>query len=258
MVSAMRINERCAVVSHGASSDQEAKCLELLYLARWWRRGQRLQSRLEGVKIPRIPAQPRKRRGGDLIDAGLNCRYAILFQRVSSKPGLDSAGTASALGNQLLEHRHDALWIDSSAHDVVDSLVVRFQLVLPAESGEDSASREINRGAGDLAVADTGEDAGQSDADVCSLRLLHLFHRVPTHHVADLVTENTGDLVHRTGPLDQPAIDVDESTGDGESVDFLAVDDEETPVEITPAGEARDRITQNVDVTIQLRILDDR
>ena len=58
--------------------------------------------------------------------------------------------------------------------------------------------------------------------------------------------------------LDEAAIHVDETAGHGERVDLLRIDDEKVPVEITPAREARHRVAEDVDVTIQLGILDDR
>src|SRR5688572_30488012 len=170
------------------------------------------------------------------------------------EPGLYCAGAASPLGNKLLKHCHDALWADSRSHDVVEPLIVRFQLILSAESREDGPSREVDRGAGNLTVADTCEDAGEGDADIRSLRFFHLLHGVASNYVADLVAENSRYLVHPVGALDQATIDVDEAAGNCESVDVLGIDDEEVPVQIAPTGEAGDRITEDIDVAIQLRI----
>src|SRR5688500_16583821 len=139
-----------------------SELFELLQLARGRRRRQRLQSRLEGVKIPRVPAQPRERCRRDPIDYGLDSRNSILCPRVRPEPSLYAARAACTFGDQLLEPRHEALGTDSRAHDIVDCLVVGFKLVLPAESSEHGAPREAARSAGDLTVADAGEEASKS------------------------------------------------------------------------------------------------
>jgi hypothetical protein len=81
---------------------------------------------------------------------------------------------------------------------------------------------------------------------------------MPADYVTDFVAEYAGDLIHLVRALDEATVDVNESARDGESVHFLAVYYEEVPVQVSSAGEAGDGITENIDVSIQLRILDDR
>jgi len=81
---------------------------------------------------------------------------------------------------------------------------------------------------------------------------------VRTHAVPDFVAENAGELVHLVGALDEAAIHINEAAGHREGVDFLGVHDEELPVEITPACEPRNGISEDVDVAVYLRILDNR
>jgi hypothetical protein len=90
------------------------------------------------------------------------------------------------------------------------------------------------------------------------LRFLHLLNRVTLRDVADLVTKYAGHLRERLGPLDEPAIEVDEPARHREGVHLGAVDDVEVPVEAAVVGEIGDRIAQQVDVLVNGRILDDR
>ena len=59
---------------------------------------------------------------------------------------------------------------------------------------------------------------------------------MPFGHVRDLVGEHTRHLAHVGGALDQAAIDVDVSTGHGEGIHFLRVDDVEVPGEVAHIG----------------------
>src|SRR5450759_231055 len=165
---------------------------------------------------------------------------------------------AFSLIEQLPEHGHHSDRTDTGPHGVVESFLVRFGFVLPTEPREHCAADDIDRRAGGLAVANARENARQGDADVCSLRLLHLLHRVAPDNVSNLMTQNAGELVHLVGALDETAIHVHEAAGHRESVYFLGVDDEELPVEITAARDPRNRVSEDVDVAIDLRVLDDR
>jgi hypothetical protein len=159
---------------------------------------------------------------------------------------------------KLPEHRHHSNWADSRAHRVLEAFLIRFSLVLPAESREYRAAEDIDRGSGSLVVANAGENARQGYADVRALRFLHLLHRVPPHDVSDLVAEDAGELVHLVGALDEAAIHVHEAPRNRERVHFLRVDDEELPVEILTAREPGNRVAEHIDVAIDLWILDDR
>src|SRR5258706_5785440 len=122
---------------------------------------------------------------------------------------------------KLPEHSHHSDRADSRAHRVLEAFLIRLGLVLPAESREYRAAQDIDRRAGSLVVANASENARQGHADVRALRFLHLLHRVPPHHVPDLVTQYAGELVHLIGPLDEAAIHVDEAPGNRKRVPFL-------------------------------------
>src|SRR5687768_16923350 len=210
------------------------------------------------MEVLAVPPGRRELRGRDLVDACLQCGDAVFLERVGSEPRFHRARAAPPLGDQLLEHGNESLRMNAGAEEIVQSLHIRLELVLPAESREHRSTGDVDDRAGRLAVADARQDAGEGDADVRALLFLHLFDCVPAYDMADLVAEHPCNFRHVGRPLDEPAVDVNESAGDGEGVYFSAVDDEEVPVEIAAAGESRNRITENVDVPIELRILDDR
>src|SRR5215208_7539505 len=94
---------------------------------------------------------------------------------MSPEPGLNRAWPALPLRYQLLEHRHHSDWAYARAHDVVEAFHVGLCFVLAAEPRKHSPTRDVYRSAGNLAVTDARQDAGACYADVCPLRLLHLF-----------------------------------------------------------------------------------
>ena len=143
------------------------------------------------------------------------------------------------------------------ARTTLSADAVRLLLVGAAEFCEERAAGGVDRFLTKSAVADAREHAGQRHADVGLLRLLHLLHGVAFDDVTDLVSEHAGNFVHLVGALDESAVHVDEAARHGERVDFLAVDDEEMPVEIAPAGEPGDGVAQHIDVAVQLGIADD-
>jgi hypothetical protein len=210
------------------------------------------------MKVSRVGAQARQGCGWQLIDPRLNGGYAIFLERVGQKPRIDSCRFGFSFLEKLLEHRDHAFRADPGPHDIIEAFLISLGLVLPAESGEYSASSNIDRCIGDPTIADAGEHARERDSHVRALLLLHLLHSVAPHHVADFVAENAGDLIHFVGALDEPAIHVDKASGNRERIHFLAVDDEKVPVEIFSASEAGDRVAEDVDVAIKLGILDDR
>jgi hypothetical protein len=210
------------------------------------------------MEVAGVGAKARQSSGRKLVDARLDSGDTIFLERVREEPGINSRWFRFALLEQLLEHADHAFRTDPRMDYVVESLLVRLRFVLTAEAGEDRATRDVDRRVSDTAVADAGENAGQGDPDVRALFLFHLLHGVASHDVADFVAQNARDFIHLVRALDETAIDVDESARNRERVHFLAVDNEEMPVEILTFREPRYRVTQNVDVPIELRILDDR
>ena len=91
----------------------------------------------------------------------------------------------------------------------------------------------------------------QSDTDEGRVAVRRALEAVPASrrpaldHVWD--REINGAAAARNVAFDRTRSDV-----------LLCVDDEKVPIEITPPGESRDRVSEDVDVTIQLGILDDR
>src|SRR6202008_2946788 len=85
-------------------------------------------------------------------------------------------------------------------------------------------------------------------ADVGAGRLLHLFHGMPFDDVADLVTQNAGQLIQPFRALDETAIHVDEATRQRERIHVTAVHDEELPVEVRAARLARDLATERAHI----------
>jgi len=177
---------------------------------------------------------------------------------VRCEPACNGARTASPLIDELLEHRHDALRTDACPHRVADRFLIRLELVLPAEAGEDGAAGDVDTSLCDLAVADAGENARERHADVRALRFLHLLDAVTPHDVPDLMSEHSCELVHFRRALDETAVHVDESAWNRECIHLAAVDDVETPVQICARSSARDLVTKDVDVSVDLGIPHDR
>lgn len=66
--------------------------------------------------------------------------------------------------------------------------------------------------------------------------------------MADLVAERSCELVEPVGALDEPAVHVNESAWQRESVDLPGVDDIELPVQVRPARFPRNGLAQSLDV----------
>src|SRR5687767_258679 len=122
--------------------------------------------------------------------------------------------------------------MDSRTNDVPDPFLIRFLLGRAAELREHRSGAEVDQRAGCLTLADASEDAREAYTELGLLRFLHLLHRMPLDDVADLMAEHASELAHPLCPLDQPAVDVDESAGHRERVDLRAVHDLERPVEL--------------------------
>ena len=134
------------------------------------------------------------------------------------EPAFDCARARLALGDQLLEHRHDPLRIDARANGVRHRFLICLELILSGESSEYRASGDIDTGLRNLAVADVGENTGERHSDIRALCLFHLLYAVPANDVANLVAQDARKLVHLRGALDETAIDVDVTAGHGEGV----------------------------------------
>src|SRR6476469_4735588 len=94
------------------------------------------------------------------------------------------------------------------------------------------------------------------DADIGLLRVLHLFHRMSLHHVADLVAQCAGELVEVVRAFDKAAVHVDKTAGQRERVDLLGVHDVEMPIEIAATRLAGDRLAKVLDVSGDCGICD--
>src|SRR5437763_7116554 len=127
------------------------------------------------------------------------------------------------------------MWTYSRGDCVLHCLIIRLGLIGTTELREQRRAGDVDSRLRDLAVADARQNARERYPDVRSLHLLHLLHGVAEHDVADLVTENAGELGHVVGSLDQTTIHVNESTRNGKRIYFVAVYDEETPIEIGTA-----------------------
>ena len=115
---------------------------------------------------------------------------------VGAEPAGDRFGLSFPLVEEDLEHLRDAVRLNAGADHVFHGLFVRFALIIAAEPREQSGAAHLNRSARRVAVAHVEERASQHHADIGPLRLLHLLHGMPTHHVPDLVAQNTGQLAH--------------------------------------------------------------
>src|SRR5947209_8108346 len=217
-----------------------ASRLPLLYLS-WRRRGrQRLKSCLERVEIASVGAKLRQLRGRDLVDQRLHRVDAFLLERVGQEPRFHCAWAALTLVEKLLKHRHHPCGAYAGPDGVFDAFDISCCFVLPTEARKHSAACDVDCGAGSLTAAYAGKHARQRHSDVGALLLLHLLHRMATHDVADFVTKHASQLVHLIGALDQATIHVHEATRNGESVDFLRINDEEMPIQVAAAGESGD------------------
>src|SRR3954471_3073111 len=107
-------------------------------------------------------------------------------------------------------------------------------------------------------MTNAGKGADDGYTDVCLLSLLHLLDGVAFHHVSDLVPQRAGELVQTIGALNESAVDIDIPAGKRKSVDLPRIHDIEMPVEISPAGLARERFAEVLDVTANGGIVDDR
>jgi predicted esterase len=132
------------------------------------------------------------------------------------------------------------------------------QLVEPAVFGEQRGPSHPDRRLREPTVADARERAYNCDSDVGFFRGLHLLDRVSLNHVSDLVAESPRQLVELVCALDEPAIDVDVSAGQGESVHLLGVHDVEVPIQVRAAGGLCNRVAEILDVPTDGRIANDR
>src|SRR3954467_3301502 len=98
-------------------------------------------------------------------------------------------------------------------------------------------------------MANAGKGADDGYTDVCLLSLLHLLDGVAFHNVSDLVPQRAGELLQTIGALNESAVDIHVTAGKRKSVDLPGIHDIEMPVEISPAGLARDRFAEVLDVT---------
>ena len=74
-------------------------------------------------------------------------------------------------------------------------------------------------------------------------------------YVLDLVPEHASYFRHVARPLENAAIDVDESTGERERVDDAGVDDAELPVQIRSRCRPGDALTKRVHVVLDYGVL---
>ncbi len=79
---------------------------------------------------------------------------------------------------------------------------------------------------------------------------------MPLCHVGDLVAQHASQLRKICRAFDQPTVDVDEAPRDRESIHLLAVHHIEVPIEVPIIRQPSDRITQYVDVAVDLSVLD--
>jgi len=103
--------------------------------------------------------------------------------------------------------------IDAGLHHRPHALLVGLGFVLPAELRKQRRAADVDGGLADPAVADLGERAQRHEAAADALRLLHLLHRMAPRHVADLVGEHAGQLVHRRGAGNEAAVHVHPAAG---------------------------------------------
>ncbi|HVX39540.1 MAG TPA: hypothetical protein VHB25_08205 [Gemmatimonadaceae bacterium] len=210
---------------------------------------------LEGLGVARERADDRRVDLGDLI---ARCLDPALLERVVGEPRVESRRLALALGEELLEHLRHAVRVDSGAHHLVDAGRVRLGFVVAAEFGKHRVATDVDGRLAQPAVADAREHAGDCEAHVRPLHLLHLLHGVAQHHVADLVRHDRRQLVHAIRPFHDTAVDVHEAAGERERVEVVRVHHVEVPVEVGARRDVRDRIAQDVQVAIDVGILDDR
>ena len=174
------------------------------------------------------------------------------------EPGVHRRRIALSFREQDPEHVRYAARIDAGDDGVLHGLIVGLRLVLAAEAGDECIGAGADDRLAEAAVADLRQGAHQHQAAVHLVRLLHLLHRVAQGHVADLVPEHAGDLVHRHRALDQAAIDVDPAAGHGKGIHFLAVHDRKVPRQPARVGTLGQRLAERIEVLVDLRVADDR
>ncbi len=76
--------------------------------------------------------------------------------------------------------------------------------------------------------------------------------------MADLVSHHRRELIHTIGTFRDAAIDVDVAAGKRERVEVVRVHQEEVPVEVASIGHMGQRITEHLEVPVDLRVADDR
>jgi hypothetical protein len=166
-----------------------------------------------------------------------------------------AAAAALLLGEQLLEEGEHATRVDPGVDEIAEAFLVRFLLGAAAELGEHRGAPDLDGSLRRGVLADAGERARESDADVRALGLLHLLHRVPAHDVLDLVGDHTGQLALVGGIGQDAAIDVDVAARNGEGVDDFTVHDGEPPGEVGALGATSDRVAQRVHVGVDRRVV---
>ncbi|MEA2706629.1 MAG: hypothetical protein QOH22_1417 [Gemmatimonadaceae bacterium] len=107
-------------------------------------------------------------------------------------------------------------------------------------------------------VTDACERTDNGYTGVCLFSRLHLLHRVALNYVTDLMAESSCELVQLVCALDESAIDVDISTGQGKGVNLLCVHDVEMPIQVRAAGGLCNGAAKILDIATDCRIGDDR
>lgn len=120
----------------------------------------------------------------------------------------------------LHEFQHAARVVASFDH-VVDSSVIRFQLIGAAEAQLNHLICHLRGGSGTLGTARiiTGADTECRGQDLTELTLRHMFGRVAMDNMSDFVTEDGGELIFVGHLVEKRAGDEDLAAGQGEGVD---------------------------------------
>jgi len=194
-----------------------------------------------------------------LLQQPLNIGDTVGRARVIREPGRYVAASRLLLfGKQLLEESVHAAGTNARSHHIVESAFVSLHFVAATEFREDSCAADIDRSLRDSALANTSQRTEYPDADVGSLRLFHLLNGVPPHYVLYLVSEHAGDFRHVARPLENPAIDVDEPTGERERIDDAGIDDTKLPVQIGSRRRSGDALAERIHVVLNYGVLHHR
>src|SRR5215469_3111475 len=124
---------------------------------------------------------------------------------------------------QLLEELHERIRIVSRLVHVLQAKVVGFRLKAAREAQKCQRQSQACRRTNGITDAASYEDQ-RNGSNVRPLSARHLTRRVTGSNMGDLVRHNTGKFGLFVSSQDQSRVYVEESAGQGESIDFVRVD----------------------------------